>query len=588
MKNVLKKTVVLILSLLCVLSLLCFASCSKENYNFDKESVTIYVGETIKLNLLTYEDITNAVWSIDDETIAIVQNGEVTGISVGETTVKVAFKKGQGSCKVIVKEKPEPEKEEIITTVNISIDNLTAKLTVGESLTLKATAFVNSEEVDGNITYFSSDESVATVDEFGCITAIKNGNVEISATFVYQDGLSATAKCELKVCPFTVLKVEKQIVLDNRNTASIQVQCFIEGQQVAHETFGFESENTEVVKVDENGVLSFVGKGETKITVTHENKAKTTVKVKCVERVGKISSANEFLQIDGASEEVYYVLTNDIDLTTVTQTMFQDRGVNYNGEVKKVYTHQASGRGGVYSIIDVFNSTLDGNGYKIIFNNYTTRDSKFNVMGIFNYISQSAVIKNVYIDTTVNTYAKLGGAGNMPCTATLAYVNKGIIENCYISSELYLYNLSALKTTANYQEQVRASMIFENEGIVKDCIVKFNVFDAQSNNAVEAVRAVFIGGYSTTQYDNVIVISEGQKIFASNYLAGATTTNAPICESYMYLNFSDMIKGENGKYFTTGKGGSVYSQKAYFDFSVDVWTINNYDITVTFYSTLCN
>ena len=131
-------------------------------------------------------------------------------------------------------------------------------------------------------------------------------------------------------------------------------------------------------------------------------------------------------------------------------------------------------------------------------------------------------------------------------------------------------------------------MIFENEGIVKDCIVKFNVFDAQSNNAVEAVRAVFVGGYSTTQYDNVIVITEGQKIFSSNYLAGATTTNAPICNAYMYTSFSNMIKGENGKYFTTGNGGSNYMQQAYLNFNVEVWTINNYDITVTFYSTLCN
>ncbi len=587
MKKNKRKISILILTTLLLISFVCFVGCKKTTYSFDKQEVTVYVGETVKLNLMTFEDVTKAVWTSEDESVATVNNGEVTGVSVGTTTINVKIKKGQGSCVIIVKERPQPEEEEIITTVSVVLEDITLKLTKNEEFNLKATAYVNEESFDGEITFTSVDQDIATVDDNGKITAIENGVTEIVATFVYQDNV-ATAKCQLTVCPFTVLKAEKQIILDNRNTEEIEVQCFIEGKLADNETFSFETSNKEVVSVDENGILTFVSKGEAIITVSHQNKATTTLKVKCVEKVEKISSANEFLQIDKGSEDVYYLLTQDINLSTLEQTLFQDRGANYNSEIKKVYTHTESNRGGVYSIIDVFNGTLDGNGYKIIFNNTATKDTKFNVMGIFNYLSETAKIKNVYIDTTVYTYAKLGGAGNMPCTGTLAYVNKGVIENCYISSNLYLYNLAPLKTSQTYQEQVRASMIFENEGVIKDCIVKFNVYDAQSSNAVEAVRAIFIGGYATTQYDNVIVITEGQKIFSSNYLAGATTTNAPVCNGYLYGSFEDMIKGENGKYFTTGNGGANYSQTVWTQLDAEVWSINSYDTTVTFYSTLCN
>ena len=47
---------------------------------------------------------------------------------------------------------------------------------------------------------------------------------------------------------------------------------------------------------------------------------------------------------------------------------------------------------------DEFGDVLDGNGYKITLNNKATQDTRFNVMGLFNYLTASAELKNLYID----------------------------------------------------------------------------------------------------------------------------------------------------------------------------------------------
>ncbi len=586
-----KKLIVITVTLFCaalfsVLLNACDYSQEKKTYNFDQETITLTVGDTVKLNLITYEDITEAEWSVDDETVASVKNGEVTGIKGGETIIRVSFNNGEGACTVIVKEKSGQEEEKTADAYNISINKITDKICAGETANLSAVVYVNGNPIVAEIVWSSSDETVATVTN-GQVTAINNGKTDIVAT--YENGnVVLTAKCEITVCPFTVLSAEKQVIIDGQSDYSLKIDCYIENVISEGENFSYESSDTDVVTVDASGKLYFVNKGDAFITVTHENKANIVVQVKCVEKIVNISQPSEFLEIDGADANNYYVLTNDIDLTDTELTFFRDRGAYYNDETRKVHTY-SSGVGGVYSIIDEFNGTLDGNGHKIIFNNYSSSETKFNVMGLFNYIAETATIKNLFIDSMVTTYAKLGGAGNLPCTGTVAYVNKGVIENCYLKSTLNLKNLAAAKTQFGdiYQERIRASMIFEQHGVIKDCIVKFNVYDLQNANAVEGVRAVFIGGVATTVYDNVIVITEGQRFFATSYLAGATTTAAPVCSGYVYANVSDMINGINGKQFVSGSGGSNYNKKAYLGFGTDVWTFNEYEGTAMFYTTVC-
>jgi uncharacterized protein YjdB len=101
----------------------------------------------------------------------VSQSGRVTAVGGGETTITVSTVDGgfTATCKVKVLQ--------TVTGVELDIDQ--AELKVGETLTLTAT--VNPSNADNKqVTFVSSDESVATVDENGKVVAIKKGTVTIT------------------------------------------------------------------------------------------------------------------------------------------------------------------------------------------------------------------------------------------------------------------------------------------------------------------------------------------------------------------------------------------------------------------------
>ncbi len=78
----------------------------------------------------------------------------------------------------------------------ITLDKATASVEVGGTVELKATA-APADADDTSIYWYSSDESIATVDENGKVTALKEGTVNIIAEA--NDGNGATASCAITV-----------------------------------------------------------------------------------------------------------------------------------------------------------------------------------------------------------------------------------------------------------------------------------------------------------------------------------------------------------------------------------------------------
>lgn len=78
----------------------------------------------------------------------------------------------------------------------ITLDKTTASVEVGGTVELKATA-APADADDTSIYWYSSDESIATVDENGKVTALKEGTVNIIAEA--NDGNGATASCAITV-----------------------------------------------------------------------------------------------------------------------------------------------------------------------------------------------------------------------------------------------------------------------------------------------------------------------------------------------------------------------------------------------------
>lgn len=79
---------------------------------------------------------------------------------------------------------------------NITLDKMTATINKNSTITLVATILPEDATLK-NVTWSSSDETIATVDENGVVTAINNGTATITATT--KDGTNLNTTCTVNV-----------------------------------------------------------------------------------------------------------------------------------------------------------------------------------------------------------------------------------------------------------------------------------------------------------------------------------------------------------------------------------------------------
>ena len=143
--------------------------------------------ETLVLTV-TPETYTDAVtWKSSDTSIVTVSDrGVVKAIAVGTATIKVNVGSKSASCKVTV---VQP-----VTSINLNKTSLS--MDALQTFALTATAKPDNA-YNKTIVWSSSDETVATVDENGLVTALKKGSATITAAA--QDGSGVTRKCTVTV-----------------------------------------------------------------------------------------------------------------------------------------------------------------------------------------------------------------------------------------------------------------------------------------------------------------------------------------------------------------------------------------------------
>ena len=165
-----------------------------ESITLDKTEVEIIVGETEFLTATVFPETTSnmdIVWTSSDEEIAVVNEyGVVTAIAVGEATITATTADGSNlsaSCQVTVV---------AALAESITLNMTEVSLEVSETTTLTATVLPETV-TNKSVTWTSSNESVATVDANGLVTAIAVGEATITATTT--DGSNLSASCVVTV-----------------------------------------------------------------------------------------------------------------------------------------------------------------------------------------------------------------------------------------------------------------------------------------------------------------------------------------------------------------------------------------------------
>ena len=159
----------------------------------NRVSLTLVTGETETLiaTVLPENATDKSIrWNSSSPTVAKVEEGVVTALSEGTTTITAFASRKMASCLVTVSKR-------IVAVESVTLDKEEMVLKVGDTETLVATVHPD-DATDKTVSWSSSDEGVATVTD-GLVTAVAAGSATITAT---AGGKSAS-------CPVTVETNEK-------------------------------------------------------------------------------------------------------------------------------------------------------------------------------------------------------------------------------------------------------------------------------------------------------------------------------------------------------------------------------------------
>jgi len=291
---------------------------SVSGVTLDKTSISLEVGATLTLTAtVSPENADNktVTWSSSDDAVATVDaNGKVTAVAVGNVTITAKAGDKTAECKVTILAK-------IIAVESITFDESSLSLPVGDSKTLTAT--VSPENADNKtVTWSSSDEAIATVDENGKVTAVAAGTATIKATA--NDGSEVFGSCAVTVSlvavtSITLNKTTTKITVGGTETLSV---TSVSPANATDKTYTWSSSDETIATVDANGKVTAVAVGTATIKATANDGS--GVKDECTVTVKKpVKLADAFE--NGAVVNVRFTLALG-DNTTVTGTY---NGNNY-------------------------------------------------------------------------------------------------------------------------------------------------------------------------------------------------------------------------------------------------------------------
>ena len=242
---------------------------------FVPEEPVVSVGETLKLNL-EIENLTpdaakvrRLTWLSDNPSVLTVdQNGNIKGISKGEAVISVPIVDNGSPVFSNVKVRVVTGVKKI-EMAQKKIDLLLCNDEEKGKAKLDYTS-VPEDADDPTVTWSSSNEKVATVDEFGNVRAIGIGNARITATSNgpqnHRNPASANCNVIVKQGVTEISLSEQSLTLATGKRARLQVGYA--PQNAANKKVVWESSDETVAKVDANGNITAVSNGSAVITCT--------------------------------------------------------------------------------------------------------------------------------------------------------------------------------------------------------------------------------------------------------------------------------------------------------------------------------
>ena len=223
-------------------------------------------------------------WTSSDESVATVdETGTVTAVAAGEANVTASVKDADIAASTHIKV--------VVTPTGVAAPESIDLVTNGENTKDLDAKLIPADATDVKLAYESSDESVATVDETGKVTAVANGECTIT-TYVVADAKDADAS---ELSAVAVEAADSEEVDDS-------VATMPEDLAAMDSAFGVVPENL---------------KAETKVTVTTNVESVTLDKTEGVLTVGNTVTVTATVTPDTATNASVTWSSSDEVIATV-------------------------------------------------------------------------------------------------------------------------------------------------------------------------------------------------------------------------------------------------------------------------------
>jgi len=248
-------------------------------------------------------ELDTMTWTTEDKNVATVANGVITAVGKGTTNIVVTVGNCSAKLPVTVTVPLQGVEFKDLTSIELDVTTNKTKDISGNVVLKPAGAEAAGYE------WSSDNTAVATVAN-GVVTAVGKGTANIK---VAVGGFEDTVPVIVKASVGSVkLDVEK-VVLDTESnkTYDLGAKVVTDPANADVESITWESSDEDVVTVDDNGVVTVVGKGTATITVTVDGKTATVPVSVTVPITG--------IKLDKTEVEVYKNATAEVVVTATPE-----------------------------------------------------------------------------------------------------------------------------------------------------------------------------------------------------------------------------------------------------------------------------
>lgn len=205
------------------------------------------------------------IWSSSDETVATVSDkGDVTALSYGDAVITCTAEDDEYIFATAAVHATLPVSNLTLSETNCQLLLSEKDAELGQT-SLSCTVEPENAFVK-DVSWSSSDETIATVDENGFVQALQPGQVKITAT-----SMDTYAAPKTAVCNITVLRAVASIGLEKTDStlnigASDILKATVHPEDATQKTLRWESSDPEVASVAANGTVTARALGKATIS----------------------------------------------------------------------------------------------------------------------------------------------------------------------------------------------------------------------------------------------------------------------------------------------------------------------------------